>query len=142
MKTYATKKTDIKIEWRLIDAKGKVLGRLASDIANILMGKDKPYFTRSMVCGDKVVVINAKYIDVTGNKESGKVYYKHTGFIGNLKKETFENLQKRKPGEVIKRAVFGMLPKNRLRDKMLGNLYIYSDNSHPHQAQLKINHNG
>jgi len=136
-KTSSTRKVDIKTGWRVIDAKGMVLGRLATDIVGILCGKDKPYYTKNMVSGDKVVVINAKQIVVSGNKEKDKIYIRHSGYIGGLKEESYHNLQKRLPGEVLRKAIIGMLPKNTLRKTMIANLYIYPDESHPHGGQVK-----
>ncbi|MBU1104933.1 50S ribosomal protein L13 [Candidatus Parcubacteria bacterium] len=136
-KTYATKKADIKTNWQIIDAKDKVMGRLACEIAEILMGKDKAYFVKNMVVGDKIVVVNALKIKVTGNKEEDKIYVRHSGYMGGLKEETYKNLQKRRPGEVLRRAVAGMLPRNNLRKVWLANLYIYAGDKHPHEGQVK-----
>lgn len=136
-KTYATKKSDIKTDWRLIDAKDRVLGRLATEVANILMGKDKPYYAKNQVCGDKVIVTNTSFLKVTGNKAEDKMYVRHSGFIGGLRKESFESLNKRLPGEALKLAVLNMLPRNRLRKKLIANLYLYPKETHPHQGQVK-----
>ena len=136
-KTYATKITDIKTGWRLIDATDQIMGRLACEIVAILMGKDKAYYVKSMVSGDKIVVINGAKIKVTGNKANGKVYIRHSSYIGGLKEETYKNLQARRPGEVLRRAVAGMLPRNNLRKEMLANLYIYAGDKHPHEGQVK-----
>ncbi|RLE15489.1 50S ribosomal protein L13 [Candidatus Aerophobetes bacterium] len=135
MKTYIPKKEEIAKKWYLVDAKGKILGRLATRIARILSGKDKPIYTPHLDTGDFVVVINAREIKVTGKKEEEKIYYRHSGYPGGLKKETLRRLRERKPEEIIRRAVKGMLPKNKLGRKMLKKLKIYPDANHPHQAQ-------
>ncbi len=136
-KTYTPNHKNIERNWHLLDAEGKILGRLATEIAEILMGKNKPIFTNNIDTGDSVVVINAKKIEVTGNKMLDKVYYKHTGYPGGIREETLEKLFARKPTEVIKKAVYGMLPKNKLRDQRIKRLFIYADETHPHQAQIK-----
>lgn len=138
MKTYSVKKNEIERKWYLIDAKDIRLGRLASQIAAILMGKGKVEFTRNLPVGDEVIVINAKNISVSGNKKETKKYYKHTGYIGSLKEETLGNLLERKPEEVIQKAVSGMLPKNKLRSLILKNLHVYSGGEHKHEAQKPI----
>src|SRR5579859_3413623 len=109
-----TEKQIIRV-WHIVDAKGKVVGRLSSEIAQLLMGKSKPYFTRNLDCGDHVVVINAKQIKIGGKKTREKVYYRHSGFPGGLRAETFEELQNRKPEDIVIHGVKGMLPQNRLR---------------------------
>ena len=114
----------------LIDAKDKVLGRVATRIANILRGKHKPDFVPYLDLGDRVVVINAKDIKLTGNKIEKKVYYHHSRYPGGLKKETVKELLSRKPEEVLRRAVYGMLPKNKLRDKFIKKLTIFVDDSY------------
>jgi large subunit ribosomal protein L13 len=136
--TQATKITDVKREWHLIDLKEKILGREASGIAMLLTGKSKPYFVRNLDCGDYVVVINAKQIKVTGNKESLKTYYRHSGYPGGFKAEKLSDLRKRRPGEIIKEAVKGMLPQNRLRDTMLNRLFIFSGEEHKYQDKFKV----
>jgi len=136
--TKATKITDIKREWYLIDLKEKILGREATKIAMILAGKSKPYFVRNLDCGDYVVVINAKEIKVTGKKESLKTYYRHSGYPGGFKAEKLIDLRKRRPGEIIKEAVKGMLPQNKLRDKMLNRLFIFSGEEHRYQDKFKV----
>ncbi len=135
--TKATKIADVKREWHLIDLKEKILGREASKIALLLTGKSKPYFVRNLDCGDYVVVINAQQIKVTGKKESLKTYYRHSGYPGGFKAEKLSNLRKRRPGEIIKEAVKGMLPQNRLRDKMLKRLFIFSGEEHTYQDKFK-----
>ncbi|MCL6096246.1 MAG: 50S ribosomal protein L13 [Patescibacteria group bacterium] len=136
--TKATKIADIKRQWHLIDLKEKILGREASRIAMLLTGKSKPYFVRNLDCGDYVVVINAKDIKVSGKKESLKTYYRHSGYPGGFKAEKLSDLRKRRPGEIIKEAVKGMLPQNRLRDKMLDRLFIFSGEEHRYQDKFKI----
>lgn len=134
--TKPTKAGDIKREWHLIDAKGKVLGRAATQIAEALMGRQKPYFVRYLDMGDYVVVINAAHAKVTGNKAQDKIYTRYSGYPGGLKKEKFKDLLQRKPEEVLKRAVSGMLPKNKLRKKFLRRLYIYPYDKHPYQDKV------
>jgi large subunit ribosomal protein L13 len=136
-RTSATRKSDIVVSWRVIDAKDLILGRLATKIVEILLGKNKPYYTKNMFCGDKVVITNASFIRVTGKKEINKIYRRHSGYIGGLKSEVYRDLQKRKPGEVLKLAVQGMLPKNKLRKVLMANLYIYQGEEHPHRGQIK-----
>jgi large subunit ribosomal protein L13 len=136
--TKATKLSDIKREWHLIDLKEKILGREASNIAMILTGKSKPYFVRNLDCGDYVVVINAKEIKVTGKKESLKTYYRHSGYPGGFKAEKLMDLRKRRPGEIIKEAVKGMLPQNKLRDKMLNRLFIFSGEEHRYKDKFNV----
>lgn len=136
-KTLPTKLSDIKREWYLIDLKGKVLGRVSTEIAKFLMGKGKPYFVRNLDCGDYVVVINAKYVVTTGNKENKKKYFRYSGYPGGLRTETMAQLKKRKPTEIIKHAVKGMLPQNRLRDKMLTRLFIFEEEKHSYEDKFK-----
>ncbi len=137
--TSATKKSEVKKKWLHIDANGKVLGRLASEIVTILMGKDKPNYAPYLDGGNNIVVTNAKQIIVTGNKELGKIYYRHSGKVGNLRMETVEKLREHNPRKILFNAVKGMLPKNRLRDVRLGNLKIYEGENHPHSAQVNAN---
>lgn len=135
--TTSTKQTDIKRSWNLIDAKGKILGRLSSEIAHLLMGKSNPNFVRNLDCGNYVVVINAKQVKVTGRKEEQKNYYRHTGYPGGLKTESLQELRVRKPEEIITHAVKGMLPQNKLRDKMMKRLYVSAGEEHKHQDKFK-----
>lgn len=128
--TRPTKVRDIKREWHLIDVRGKVLGRIGSEIAKLLMGKGKPYFAKNLDCGDYVVVINSQNVAVTGKKESDKVYTRYSGYPGGLKKITLGEYRERKPEEIIRHAVSGMLPKNKLRDSMLKRLYVFSGSEH------------
>jgi len=132
---YFTKEKTTR-NWRLIDAEGKILGRLATEVAMALRGKDKATFTPNQDCGDFVVVINAEKIKVTGNKANDKLYYRHSLHSGGLKTETLGSLRNRRPEEVIRRAVKGMLPHNRLSDRLITKLKIYKGAEHEHQAQL------
>jgi len=135
MKTYIPKVEDIEKKWYLVDAEGKVLGRLASKIARILSGKNKPIYTPHLDVGDFVVVINAEKVRVTGGKEKKKIYYRHSGYPGGLKSWTYEELLKKDPSRIIRKAVQGMLPKNKLGRRMLKKLKVYPGPEHPHQAQ-------
>ncbi|MBI2032103.1 MAG: 50S ribosomal protein L13 [Candidatus Levybacteria bacterium] len=137
MKT--TKASEIKREWHQINVDGKILGRVSSDIAQLLMGKGKSYFVRNLDCGDYVVVTNAKGIKVTGKKAENKNYYRHSGYPGGFKKETFADLMNRKPEEIIRHAVKGMLPQNRLRDKMLKRLFVFPEAEHKYEDKFKEN---
>lgn len=135
MKTYVPKKTEIKKKWYLVDAEGKILGRLASKIAQVLSGKNKPIYTPFLDTGDFVVVINAKKVKVTGNKEKKKIYYHYSGYPGGMKEIVYEKLMEKKPTIIIQKAVRGMLPKSKLGRKMLKKLKIYAGTEHRHQAQ-------
>ncbi len=135
VKTYVVKPSDIKREWYLVDAGGKTLGRLASEIAKILQGKHKPIYTPHLDVGDYVIVINAEKVRVTGKKLDQKIYYRHSGYPGGLKSISLREQLKKHPTRVIRTAVKGMLPKNRLGRKMIKKLKVYSGDSHPHQAQ-------
>jgi len=137
-----TKPTSIKSinrSWYLIDVKGQVLGRAATHIATKLIGKSKPMFVRNLDCGDYVVVINAEAVVVTGKKSDDKQYTSYSGYPGGIRKESLTHLQERRPVEVVRRAVAGMLPKNKLRAPLLKRLYIYAGNDHPYKAQLGVN---
>jgi large subunit ribosomal protein L13 len=116
--------------------KGKILGRIASEIALQLMGKKKPYFVRNMDCGDYIVVINAKAVEVTGKKEAEKLYTTYSGFPGGIKQKALWQMRAEKPTEVIRHAVYGMLPKNKLRDRLITRLYIYPDSEHPYKEKF------
>ena len=140
METKPTKKNDIKREWHKIDVKGVVLGRIATDIAHKLMGKKKPYFVHNLDCGDYVVIINAKEVKVTGGKVLKKIYYKHSIYPTGLKSEKLGDLLKRKPEEVIRKAVKGMLPKNKLRASMLKRLFIFAGEENPYNEKFKGEH--
>ncbi len=135
--TTATKASDIKRIWHLMDLREKTLGRVSTDIAKLLMGKGKSYFVRNLDCGDYVVVVNAQQVNVTGKKEQKKTYYRYSGYPGGLSSETFDRLRKRKPEEIIIHAVKGMLPQNRLRDSMLKRLFVFPDEKHPYEKELK-----
>ncbi len=135
MKTYTAKPQDIRRQWHLIDADGKTLGRLATEIARRLRGKHKPEFTPHMDTGDYIVVVNAEKVHVTGNKLADKMYYRHTGYIGNLKSTNLEKLLANHPERVIQQAVKGMMPKGPLGRSMLTKLKIYAGGEHPHAAQ-------
>ncbi|RLE06497.1 MAG: 50S ribosomal protein L13 [Candidatus Aminicenantes bacterium] len=135
MGTFQAKKEEVERNWYLVDADNKILGRLASKIASILRGKNKPIFTPHVDTGDFVVVINAKKVKLTGRKLKEKIYYHHSGYPGGLKSITAKDLIQKKPEELIRKAVKGMLPKNRLGRKQLKKLKVYPDQEHPHQAQ-------
>ncbi|MCS6907432.1 MAG: 50S ribosomal protein L13 [Anaerolineales bacterium] len=134
-KTYYPKAKEIKQEWILVDANGQNLGRLASQIAYLLLGKHKPNFTPGVEMGDYVVVINAERIQVTGKKMTEKFYYRHSGYPGGLKAISLRDLLAKHPERVIRLAVWGMLPKNRLGRRLIKNLKVYAGPDHPHQAQ-------
>jgi large subunit ribosomal protein L13 len=136
MKTYSIKPKEIDRHWYLLDATNQVLGRLATRIAQLLMGKHKPIFTRHLDTGDYVVVINASKISVTGDKLKQKNYYWHSGYPGGLKVRNLEELLQSQPQKVIEHAVKGMLPRNRLGTKMMKKLRVYAGEEHPHQAQI------
>ena len=132
MKTYSTKVSDIKRDWHVIDASNQVLGRLATEIASLLMGKHKPIFCRNLDTGDFVVVINAEKVRVTGHKAEQKFYYRHSGYPGGLKSITFERMMRTHPTRVIEHAVKGMVPHNRLGASIIKKLMVYSGDTHPH----------
>ncbi len=138
MKTYQAKKGEIEQRWFLINAEGKVLGRLASSIARILRGKNKPIYTPHVDTGDFVVVINAEKVKLTGKKLKNKIYYHHTGYPGGIKEAPAEKILSEKPTELLKIAVKGMLPKTSLGRKMLKKLKIYAGPNHPHEAQKPV----
>lgn len=135
MKTYFANNENIEHKWYLVDASGKVLGRLASQIAKYLRGKHKPEYTPHADAGDYIIVINAEKIKVTGKKEQDKVYHSHSGYPGGLKEITFDKLQAKDPTRIIELAVKGMLPKNPLGRDMLRKLKVYAGSEHPHTAQ-------
>ncbi len=135
MKTYSAKPAEVKREWFVIDAEGKILGRMATEIARRLRGKHKPEFTPHVDTGDYIIVINAEKVHVTGNKEKDKIYYRHTGYVGNLKQTSLGDLRKRHPERIIENAVKGMLPKNPLGRDMYRKLRVYKGSEHGHQAQ-------
>jgi large subunit ribosomal protein L13 len=135
MKTYSAKPGEIKREWYVVDADGQTLGRLATQIADRLRGKGKPQFTPHVDTGDFVVVVNAEKIQVTGNKLDDKMYYRHSGYPGGLRSRPLREQLERRPTEVLRKAVKGMLPRNRLGRQQLTKLKIYAGPDHPHQAQ-------
>ncbi len=137
MKTYSTKASEIKREWHVIDASDKVLGRLSTQVAKLLIGKHKPIFSPHLDTGDFVVVINAEKVRVTGNKAKQKVYYRHSGYPGGLKSINLEKMMQTHPTRVIEHAVKGMLPHNRLGAKMFKKLRVYVGDTHPHPTQTK-----
>lgn len=138
MKTYSAKPLEVERKWYLIDADGEILGRLATKIANILRGKNKPEYTPNVDTGDFVVVINAAKIQVTGKKETDKIYYHHTGYPGGLKSASFKELMEKNPTMALEKAVKGMLPHNTLGDEQFQKLKIYAGSEHPHAAQKPI----
>jgi len=135
MKTFVPKKKEIEKKWWLINAEGKVLGRLATEIAILLRGKRKPQYIDFMDSGDFVIVINAEKIKVTGKKTEQKKYYSHSGYPGGLKEKTLKELLEKKPEDVIRKAVWGMIPKNKLGRAVYKKLKVYRGPDHPHQAQ-------
>jgi large subunit ribosomal protein L13 len=135
MKTFTAKPQDIRREWHLVDATDKTLGRLATEVARRLRGKHKPTFTPHMDTGDHIVVVNAEKIKVTGAKMTDKFYYRHSGYIGNLKSISLEKLLATRPERAIQYAVKGMMPKNPLGRAMLKKLHVYAGPEHPHAAQ-------
>lgn len=135
--TKSTKQESIKHEWHLVDVKEKTLGRVSVEIAHQLMGKSKSNFVRNLDCGDNVVVINAQDIKVSGKKEEQKLYQRHSGYPGGFKEETLKELRNRRPEEIVKRAVKGMLPQNKLRDRMLKRLFVFPGETHKYQDKFK-----
>jgi large subunit ribosomal protein L13 len=135
MKTYMPKASDLNRKWYLVDLKGAILGRAAVKIADILRGKNKPLFSPHVDCGDFVVVINARHAVVTGNKPTNKKYYRYTGYPGGLRVRTFREMMTKNPGRLVEHTVRGMIPHNKLGDKIWKKLHVYADDFHPHQAQ-------
>ena len=135
MKTFVAKEKEVKKNWYLVDAENKILGRLAAQIAMRLRGKHKPIFTPHADTGDFIVVINAEKVSLTGRKWNNKIYYRHSGYIGGLKEISAKKLLEKKPEDVLRFAVKGMLPKNSLGRRQLKKLKIYAGSEHPHQAQ-------
>lgn len=130
------KSQPLKSNWRLIDAKNQPVGRLSTQIAHLLMGKNKPYYAPYLDCGDYVVVINAKDVAFSGKKETQKVYWRHSGYPGGLRSKTASQLRTTKPEEILKHAVVGMLPKNKLAREMLKKLYLYPTGDHPYKEKF------
>ncbi len=135
MKTYVAKPNDRQRDWLVVDAEGRTLGRLATHIATALRGKRKPEYTPHIDTGDFVVVVNAEKIHVTGNKRESKIYWRHSGYPGGIKSRTLNEMLEKRPEEVIRKAVKGMLPRNRLARQQILKLKVYAGPEHPHQAQ-------
>ncbi len=135
MKTQFAKKGDIDRRWYVVDAKDAILGRLAVKVATYLRGKNKPVFTPNVDTGDFIIVINADKVRLTGNKQTDKMYYHHSGYIGGIKAKTAKELLEDRPEKIIEQAVWGMLPKNRLGRTMIKKLKVYRGAEHPHKAQ-------
>jgi len=142
-KTVSANKATVNKQWYVIDAEGEVLGRLSSQVAKILRGKNKPDFTPHVDCGDNVIILNAHKIKLTGNKWADKTYVSHTGYPGGQRTINAESLMAKKPTEMVRKAIKGMLPKNRLAAQQLKNVYIYDSAEHSHEAQkpktIKLN---
>ena len=138
MKTFSAKPHEVRRDWFLVDGTDKILGRLAAEIALRLRGKHKPEFTPHVDTGDFVVVVNAEKVSVTGNKRADKRYYRHTGYPGGIKERSLEEMLRRRPEEVIRHAVKGMLPRTRLGRKQLTKLKVYAGPEHPHVAQKPV----
>ncbi len=136
MKTYATKASDVERQWHVVDAAGQTLGRLASQVARLLMGKHKPIYAPYLDTGDYVIVINAAKVRVTGKKADEKIYYRHSGYPGGLRAITLREMLAKHPTRVIEHAVKGMLPDTDLGRRMFKKLKVYAGENHPHQAQL------
>lgn len=135
MKSYLAKKNEVERKWWLIDAEGQILGRLASQVASILRGKNKPEFTQNVDVGDFVIVVNSEKVKVTGNKEHKKVYQRHSGMPGGLKTITLSDLRHKHPEKIIEKAVKGMLPHTTLGEKQFTKLKVYKGGAHPHKVQ-------
>jgi large subunit ribosomal protein L13 len=138
MKTYSAKPTDITRKWYVVDASDAPLGRLSTQIAKLLLGKDKPQFTKHIDCGDYVIVINSENLVVTGDKSNKKIYYQHSGFPGGIKDATLSEKMTKDSRQVIVKAVRGMLPDNKLRAERLKRLKVYTDANHSHEAQQPV----
>lgn len=137
MKTYSTKSSDLKPQWHVIDASGKTLGRLATEVATLLMGKHKPIYAPNLDTGDFVVVINAAKVAVSGKKAEQKTYYRHSNYPGGLKSVSLARMMETYPTRVIESAVKGMIPHNRLGRDMMRRLKVYTGDTHPHQVQVE-----
>jgi large subunit ribosomal protein L13 len=135
MKTFMANNQTVERKWLVVDAKGQRVGRLATEVATILRGKNKPTFTPHVDCGDYVIVINAKEVELTGNKWDQKKYYRHSQYPGGLRETTAKRMNETFPERIVEFAVKGMLPKGRLGRQMIKKLYVYAGNEHPHQAQ-------
>jgi large subunit ribosomal protein L13 len=136
MKTFSLSAKDIEKDWQVIDATGQTLGRLASEVARLLMGKHKPTYSPHLDMGDFVVIVNADKVHVTGKKLDDKIYYRHTGYMGGLKETVLSDMLQKQPRRVIELAVRGMLPRNRLSRHLLRHLKVYAGPDHPHEAQV------
>lgn len=134
--SYNQKTADVKREWVVVDAKDRILGQVATEVATKLMGKHRPTYTPHNESGDYVIVINAKEVQVTRNKAKNKIYYSYSGYAGGLKKTTFEEMQALHPERIIEKAVYGMLPDNRLRSVRMARLKIYAGTTHRHESQV------
>ncbi|MGF1472651.1 MAG: 50S ribosomal protein L13 [Rubrobacteraceae bacterium] len=135
MKSYMARPQEVERKWYVVDAEGKTLGRLASEIARILRGKNKPRYTPHVDTGDFVIVVNADRVSVTGKKAQQKLYRRHTGYPGGLREASYEQMMDRKPTEILRKAVYGMMPKTRLGRQQFKKLKIYAGPEHPHEAQ-------
>jgi large subunit ribosomal protein L13 len=135
-KTYRPNTKDITPKWHLVDADGRVLGKLATEVSTLLLGKDKATYTPGVLSGNHVVVTNSSKISVTGNKMKKKVYYRHSNYPGGLKSETLGQLMKKDPTKAVERAVKGMLPTTKLRKRYMANLHVYAESEHPHSSQV------
>lgn len=140
-KTYTPKSADVERAWLVVDAERIPLGRLASEVASLLRGKHKPTFAPHVDGGDHVIVINAEKVAVTSEKSKTKIYYRHSGYPGGLKAESYERLQARRPEAIVERAIKGMIPKNRLGRQIGTKLKVYAGSDHPHQAQQPVAYN-
>ena len=136
--TYTPKKSEIERSWHLVDAEGLILGRMATEVAQILRGKHKPTYAPHIDTGDHVIVINADKIVLTSDKAEKKMVYRHTGFPGGIRSESYATLLSKKPAEIVRQSIRGMLPKNRLGRQQLSKLQVYAGPSHPHEAQKPI----
>ncbi|OGC47240.1 50S ribosomal protein L13 [candidate division WWE3 bacterium RIFCSPHIGHO2_01_FULL_42_13] len=136
-KTYAPNTKDIEGQWYFLNADGQVLGKLATNAASLLMGKNSASYTPGALSGNHVVVTNAEKIAVSGNKTDNKIYYRHSNYPGGLRQETLGEVMEKSPSKAIERAIKGMLPINKLRKKWMANLHVYADTNHPHTAQEK-----
>lgn len=135
--TKAFSSKDIERKWVVVDAKDKVFGRLLVEVATALSGKNKPTYTPNVDCGDYVVIINASQVKLTNLKEAKKIYYRHSGYVGSIKEETFESMLERNPEKLFFKATRGMLPKSKLGRAMIKKLKVYTGDNHPHTAQIK-----
>ncbi len=135
MKTYVPKASEVKSDWHIIDAEGQVLGRLATRVAVLLMGKHKPDYTPFLKTGDHVIVVNAEKVRLTGRKEDQKMYYSHSGYPGGIKAISARHLRKKFPERMVEKAVAGMLPKNKVGNQLTTRLKVYKGPDHPHEAQ-------